>query len=145
VLWNSPVVLRPPDQKYAHVGLLWQALFFVPQVRERIAAYRGPVPTSLTPTENGVIEVEPPIDGPGKSPRCLTETVGLEDCHPSFAEGQVWSLVELYGYLEMATLAELTGMPTLSRFDLSPWSNILLGSQTFGSIFFTLLFFVFAF
>jgi hypothetical protein len=66
IIRDSPVVLRPSEQKHAHVGLLWQALFFVPQVRERIAEYRGPVPTSLVPTENGVLEVEPPIDGPGK-------------------------------------------------------------------------------
>lgn len=51
----------------------------------------------------------------------------------TITEGQVWSLVELFGYAELANLAEMTGMPTLERFELQPWSNLMLGSQTSGS------------
>ena len=54
-----PVILRTADQKFAHVGQLWQALYYVPQVRYRISRYRGP------PPPEGVTEVDPPATGIG--------------------------------------------------------------------------------
>jgi len=51
----------------------------------------------------------------------------------TFTEGQVWALVELFGYLELATLAELTGMPTLLQFELKPWGNLSLGEDNKGT------------
>lgn len=61
-------MLRPQDSKIAHVGLLWQALFHVPQVRYSIAGYRGPTPHSMVPNGNGELEVDPPTEGPGMHP-----------------------------------------------------------------------------
>lgn len=56
-----PVVLRTADPKFAHVGQLWQALYYTPQVRHRISQYRGP------PPPEGVTEVDPPTTGIGTS------------------------------------------------------------------------------
>ena len=54
-----PVVLRTADPKFTHVGQLWQALYYVPQVLHRISQYRGP------PPPEGVTEVDPPTTGIG--------------------------------------------------------------------------------
>lgn len=54
-----PVVLRAADPKSTHVGQLWQALYYVPQVRHRISQYRGP------PPPEGTTEVDPPATGIG--------------------------------------------------------------------------------
>lgn len=61
-----PVVLRTADPKFAHVGQLWQALYYAPQVRHRISQYRGPLPPE------GVTEVDPPTTGIGISPHTTT-------------------------------------------------------------------------
>ena len=55
-----PVVLRTADPKIVHLGQLWQALYYVPQVRHRISQYRPPSP-------EGADEVDPPATGIGIS------------------------------------------------------------------------------
>ena len=54
-------MLRTVDPRFAHVGQLWQALYYTPQVRHRISQYRGP------PPPEGVTEVDPPAVGIGIS------------------------------------------------------------------------------
>ena len=41
-----------------------------------------------------------------------------------FIEGQVWSVLELFGYMELSILAILTGEPPISMFPYRPWEGI---------------------
>lgn len=94
---NRPVILRTTDPKFAHIGQLWQAFYHVPQVRYRISRYRGPTPPE------GATEVDPPTSG---------------------IEGQVWSVNELFGYMELSILAIHTGESSINQFPYRPWEGI---------------------
>ena len=54
----SPVVLRPSMHTMVYAASILQGLFYVPQVRERMASWRPPIPT----TEE---EAAAPMNGPG--------------------------------------------------------------------------------
>jgi hypothetical protein len=41
-----------------------------------------------------------------------------------FTEGQVWSVHELFGYMELSILALVTGEPSIYKFPSRPWEGI---------------------
>ena len=107
-------MLRTADPKFVHVGQLWQALYYVPQVRHRISQYRGPLPPE------GVTEVDPPATGIGIS-YSIAPGTSLSFCS---TEGLVWSVHELFGYMELSILAIVAGEPSIQQFQYRPWESI---------------------
>ena len=63
-----PVTLRPSQHTMVYAALVLQALFYIPQIRARVANWRPALP-------EGTIEVEPPADGPGACDRRCTVVV----------------------------------------------------------------------
>ncbi|KAG1743750.1 uncharacterized protein EDB91DRAFT_1247238 [Suillus paluster] len=71
-----PVTLRPTKHTMVYAALILQALFYVPQIRERVANWRPALP-------EGATEAEPPTDGP---------------------ELLMWKLVETFTNMDLAKL-----------------------------------------
>lgn len=62
---SSPVVLRPSMHTMVYAASILQGLFYVPQVRVRMASWRPPIPTNE-------VEVAPPMNGPGMYNRSVS-------------------------------------------------------------------------
>ncbi|KAH7925332.1 hypothetical protein BV22DRAFT_1104980 [Leucogyrophana mollusca] len=93
---GCPVALRPTAQDMVHAALILQGLFFVPQVRERVASWRPSPPP-------GVAEVPPPTSGP---------------------EFLLWTLLEIFAHMDLARLPELTVDVALRAFEAERWSTL---------------------
>ncbi|KAG0699074.1 hypothetical protein DFH29DRAFT_938334 [Suillus ampliporus] len=90
-----PVTLRPTKHTMVYAALILQALFYVPQIRARVANWRPAVP-------EGATEAEPPKDGP---------------------ELLMWKLVETFTNMDLAKLVDLDAHEVLEGFKPEPWSN----------------------
>ncbi|OAX43748.1 hypothetical protein K503DRAFT_680461 [Rhizopogon vinicolor AM-OR11-026] len=90
-----PLILRPTKSTMVYAALIVQALFYIPQVRERVANWRPDLP-------EGATEVEPPTNGP---------------------ELIMWKLVETFTNMDLAQLVDLDAEAVLDVFKPEPWSN----------------------
>ncbi|OJA16555.1 hypothetical protein AZE42_00636 [Rhizopogon vesiculosus] len=90
-----PLILRPTKSTMVYAALIIQALFYIPQVRERIANWRPDLP-------EGATEIEPPTNGP---------------------ELIMWKLVETFTNMDLAQLVDLDAEAVLEVFKPEPWSN----------------------
>ncbi|KAI0267397.1 hypothetical protein BC834DRAFT_968906 [Gloeopeniophorella convolvens] len=89
---NRPVAIRPTVGSLVYAALVFQALFYVPQVRKSIASWR---PTPETPEA----EAAPPTSG--------------EDL-------LMWTLIENYTHMDLAAIAELNIDQCLAALQLEP-------------------------
>lgn len=62
------MTLRPTKHTMVYAALVLHALFYVPQIRERVANWRPALP-------EGAMEAEPPKNGPGKRVLCCSIVV----------------------------------------------------------------------
>ncbi|KAG1752094.1 hypothetical protein EDB19DRAFT_1903493 [Suillus lakei] len=90
-----PVTLRPTKHTMVYAALVLHALFYVPQIRERVANWRPAVPEGST-------EAEPPKNGP---------------------ELLMWKLVETFTNMDLTKLVDLDAHEVLEGFKPEPWSN----------------------
>lgn len=90
-----PVTLRPTKHTMVYAALVLHALFYVPQIRERVANWRPALP-------EGATEAEPPKNGP---------------------ELLMWKLVETFTNMDLAKLVDLDAHEVLEGFKPEPWSN----------------------
>ncbi|KAG2366383.1 hypothetical protein BDR07DRAFT_1328292 [Suillus spraguei] len=90
-----PVTLRPTKHTMVYAALVLHALFYVPQIRERVANWRPALP-------EGATEAEPPNNGP---------------------ELLMWKLVETFTNMDLAKLVDLDAHEVLEGFKPEPWSN----------------------
>ncbi|KAI9464009.1 hypothetical protein BJY52DRAFT_1401276 [Lactarius psammicola] len=90
---NRPVVIRPTHGPLVYAALLFQGLYYVPQVRWSIASWR---PTLETP---GAEFVLPPTSG--------------EDL-------LMWTLVENYTHMDLAVIGELNMDSCFTALELDP-------------------------
>ncbi|KIJ59889.1 hypothetical protein HYDPIDRAFT_99805 [Hydnomerulius pinastri MD-312] len=93
---GCPVVLRPLMHTMVYAATILQGLFYVPQVRERMASWRPPVPP-------GVVEVHPPTSG---------------------SDYTLWALSEIFTYMDLALLCELNVDKNLPAFNIEPWTSL---------------------
>lgn len=87
---SRPVALRPSLPAYAYAGLLFQGLYFVPQIRKTLASWR---PSAY----QAGVDLRPPSDGP---------------------EHIVWSLIEIFANMDLAVLSELDVDAVLAAVDI---------------------------
>ncbi|KAG2134094.1 hypothetical protein DEU56DRAFT_950266 [Suillus clintonianus] len=90
-----PVTLRPTKHTMVYAALILQALFYVPQIRERVANWRPAL-------SEGATEAEPPKNGP---------------------ELLMWKLVETFTNMDLAKLVDLDAHEVLEGFKPEPWAN----------------------
>ncbi|KAG9313733.1 hypothetical protein JVU11DRAFT_6087 [Chiua virens] len=91
---GCPVVLRPSLHVMVYAASILQGLFYVPQVRERMASWR-PVP----PNED---VVTPPMNGP---------------------DFTLWALSEIFTHMDLARLCDLNVDKRLPAFNIEPWDR----------------------
>ncbi|KAG8215977.1 hypothetical protein J3R82DRAFT_7960 [Butyriboletus roseoflavus] len=92
---GCPVVLRPSMHTMVYAASILQGLFYVPQVRERMACWRPPVPTNE-------VEAAPPMNGP---------------------DFTLWVLSEIFTHMDLARLCDLNVDKRLPAFDIEPWDR----------------------
>ncbi|THH16377.1 hypothetical protein EW146_g4264 [Bondarzewia mesenterica] len=90
---SRPVALRPSQSAYAYAALLFQGLYYVPQVRKNLAHWR---PSLLQFDDE---DASPPMDGP---------------------EHTVWSIVEVFTNMDLAVISELNIDEVLQEVDVAP-------------------------
>ncbi|KAI0299404.1 hypothetical protein B0F90DRAFT_1728429 [Multifurca ochricompacta] len=90
---NRPVVIRPTQGSLVYAALIFQGLYYVPQVRESIARWR------------------PYLESPD---------VGLVSPPTSGEELLMWTLVENYTHMDLAVIAELNLDSCLTALQLEP-------------------------
>ncbi|EPQ51958.1 hypothetical protein GLOTRDRAFT_48407 [Gloeophyllum trabeum ATCC 11539] len=104
---KRPIALRPTQATLHYAGLVLQALYSVPQVRESIANWRPTPPASATADEFMIIE--PPKSGP---------------------ESLMYGILEVFANMEFALLSELSVDPILQEFGTQPAS----AADNFGDL-----------
>ncbi|KAH0831081.1 hypothetical protein J3R83DRAFT_13627 [Lanmaoa asiatica] len=92
---GCPVVLRPSMHTMVYAASILQGLFYVPQVRERMACWRPPVPTDED-------EAAPPMNGP---------------------DFTLWALSEIFTHMDLARLCDLNVDKRLPAFSIEPWDR----------------------
>ncbi|TFK53221.1 hypothetical protein OE88DRAFT_1657130 [Heliocybe sulcata] len=90
---NRPPALRPTLPTLHYAGLVLQALYCVPQVRESLAAWRPAPPPEVASSDDAMV-VEPPKSGP---------------------EALVYIIAEVFANMEFAVLSELCIDPLLQE------------------------------
>ncbi|KAH9035003.1 hypothetical protein EDB85DRAFT_1945300 [Lactarius pseudohatsudake] len=90
---NRPVVIRPSQGPLVYAALLFQGLYYVPQVRRSIASWR---PTLETPNAEFVL----PLTS-GEDPL-------------------MWTLVEIYTHMDLAAISELNMDSCFATLQLDP-------------------------
>ncbi|KAI6015277.1 hypothetical protein F5J12DRAFT_524359 [Pisolithus orientalis] len=93
---GCPVVLRPSIHTMCYAAAILQGLFYVPQVRERMASWRP----AVTP---GMAEVNVPTSG---------------------ADFTLWALSEIFTHMDLARLCDLNVDKHLCAFDIEPWTSL---------------------
>ncbi|KAF8839694.1 hypothetical protein BDN67DRAFT_737341 [Paxillus ammoniavirescens] len=93
---GCPVVLRPSMHTMVYAASILQGLFYVPQVRERMACWRPPVPPDVN-------EVYPPTSG---------------------ADYTLWALSEIFTHMDLARLCDLNVDKRLPAFNIEPWAGL---------------------
>ncbi|KAF9224715.1 hypothetical protein BS17DRAFT_751550 [Gyrodon lividus] len=93
---GCPVVLRPSMHTMVYAASILQGLFYVPQVRERMASWRPPVPPDVK-------EVYPPTSGPDYT---------------------LWALSEIFTHMDLARLCDLNVDKRLAAFNIEPWAGL---------------------
>ncbi|KAF8553500.1 hypothetical protein OG21DRAFT_1597694 [Imleria badia] len=92
---GCPVVLRPSMHTMVYAASILQGLFYVPQVRERMASWRPPIPTNEE-------EVAPPMSGP---------------------DFTLWALSEIFTHMDLARLCDLNVDKRLPAFNIESWDR----------------------
>ncbi|KAI6014460.1 hypothetical protein PISMIDRAFT_26984 [Pisolithus microcarpus 441] len=93
---GCPVVLRPSIHTMCYAAAILQGLFYVPQVRERMASWR---PTVMS----GMLEVNVPTSGP---------------------DFTLWALSEIFTHMDLARLCDLNVDKHLCAFNIEPWTSL---------------------
>ncbi|KAG6372901.1 hypothetical protein JVT61DRAFT_7341 [Boletus reticuloceps] len=92
---GCPVVLRPSMHTMVYAASILQGLFYVPQVRQRMASWRPPMPTNEE-------EVAPPMGG---------------------LDFTLWALSEIFTHMDLARLCDLNVDKRLPAFNIEPWDR----------------------
>ncbi|KAH7882908.1 hypothetical protein F5I97DRAFT_1930528 [Phlebopus sp. FC_14] len=108
---GCPVVLRPSMHTTIYAAAIIQGLFYVPQVRERMAWWRPPVP-------QGVFEAHAPTSGPDYT---------------------LWALSEIFTHMDLARLCDLNVDKHLPAFNIEPWASLVHPPGELSRKFFTKL------
>ncbi|KAF8452404.1 hypothetical protein L210DRAFT_2031624 [Boletus edulis BED1] len=92
---GCPVVLRPSMHTMVYAASILQGLFYVPQVRRRMASWRPPMPTNEE-------EVALPMGG---------------------LDFTLWALSEIFTHMDLARLCDLNVDKRLPAFNIEPWDR----------------------
>ncbi|EGN92156.1 hypothetical protein SERLA73DRAFT_117693 [Serpula lacrymans var. lacrymans S7.3] len=93
---GCPVALRPTQNTMTYAALILQGLYFVPQIRERVAGWRPSAPP-------GVHEIDTPMTG---------------------HEHILWLLLEIFVHMDLAQLSDLNIDSSLGAFEAEPWLSL---------------------
>ncbi|KAI6165217.1 hypothetical protein EDD17DRAFT_1556658 [Pisolithus thermaeus] len=94
---GCPVVLRPSIHTMCYAAAILQGLFYVPQVRKRMASWR---PTVMS----GMMEVNVPTSG---------------------TDFTLWALSEIFTHMDLARLCDLNVDKHLCAFNIEPWTSLM--------------------
>lgn len=108
---GCPVVLRPSIHTMCYAAAILQGLFYVPQVRERMASWRPPVMP-------GTLVASIPTTGPDYT---------------------LWALSEIFTHMDLARLCDLNVDKHLTAFDIEPWTSLVNPPGDLSRKFFTRL------
>ncbi|KAL4076724.1 hypothetical protein V8B97DRAFT_2022016 [Scleroderma yunnanense] len=108
---GCPVVLRPSIHTMCYAAAILQGLFYVPQVRERMASWRP----SVMP---GTLEASIPTTG---------------------SDYTLWALSEIFTHMDLARLCDLNVDKHLPAFNIEPWASLVHPPGELSRKFFTKL------
>ncbi|KAN0094833.1 hypothetical protein V8E55_003120 [Tylopilus felleus] len=92
---GCPVVLRPSLHTMVYAASILQGLFYVPQVRQRMASWRPPIPSNEE-------EAAAPMSGP---------------------DFTMWALSEIFTHMDLARLCDLNVDKRLPAFNIESWER----------------------
>ncbi|KAI0795565.1 hypothetical protein C8Q75DRAFT_803435 [Abortiporus biennis] len=104
---NRPVILRPTETAHVYAALVMHALFFIPQVRHSVALWKQIHPQQGDSMDE---EIFAPTSGPEKD---------------------VWTILELFGNMDLAKITDLNVDSSVIALDPERWGSL---SQSLGEL-----------